>query len=67
MRQESCLHIYRNIPEKNLLQFDSVDAWSEQRFSLNVVERVIPINESPVIRSVPVEQIRMENIYRYKN
>jgi hypothetical protein len=66
-RRRNCLCIYRNIPEKNLLQFDSVDAWSEQRFSLNVVERVIPVNESPVIRSVPVELIRLENIYRYKN
>jgi hypothetical protein len=60
------LHFYRNIPEKNLLQFDFLGAWSEQRFTLNVVERVIPVNESPVIRSVPIEQIRLENIYRYK-
>jgi hypothetical protein len=60
------LYFCRNIPEKNLLQFDTVGAWSEQRFTLNVVERVIPVNESPVIRSVPVEQIRLENIYRYK-
>ncbi|MDR1486302.1 MAG: hypothetical protein LBT09_15975 [Planctomycetaceae bacterium] len=55
-----------NIHEKILLQFDSVGAWSEQRFTLNVLERVIPVNESPVIWSVPVEQIRLENIYRYK-
>jgi hypothetical protein len=65
-RRRNCLHFYRNFPEKNLRQFDSVGAWSEQRFTLNVVERVIPVNESPVIRSVPVEQIRLENIYRYK-
>jgi hypothetical protein len=65
-RRRNCPCIYRNIPEKNLLRFDSVGAWSEQRFTLNVVERVIPVNESPVIRSVPVEQIRLENIYRYK-
>jgi hypothetical protein len=65
-RRGCCLYFYRNILEKNLLQFDFLGAWSEQRFTLNVVERMIPVNESPVIRSVPVEQIRLENIYRYK-
>jgi hypothetical protein len=65
-RRGRCLYFYREVLEKNLLQFDSVGTWSEQRFTLNVVERVIPVNESPVIRSVPVEQIRLENIYSYK-
>jgi hypothetical protein len=65
-RHRNYLHIYRNILEKNLLQFDTVGAWSEQRFTLNVVEHVIPVNESPMICSVPVEQIRLDNIYRYK-
>jgi hypothetical protein len=65
-RWGSCLHFYRNFPEKNLRQFDTVGAWSEQRFTLNVVERVIPVNESPMIWSVSIEQIRLENIYRYK-
>jgi hypothetical protein len=65
-RRRICLCIYRNIPENNLLQFDFLGDWSEQRFTLNVVERVIPVNESPVILFVPIEQIRLENIYRYK-
>jgi hypothetical protein len=45
---------------------DSNDAWSEQRFTITAIERVIPTNEPPVITSVPVEQIRLENNYRYK-
>jgi hypothetical protein len=48
-RQGRDLYFRRDILEKILLQFDFLGDWSEQRFTLNVVERVIPVNESPVI------------------
>ncbi|MDR2642854.1 MAG: putative Ig domain-containing protein, partial [Planctomycetaceae bacterium] len=45
---------------------DSKDSWSEQRFTLSVIGREVSGNEPPVITSIPIEQIRLENIYRYK-
>ncbi|MDR0611196.1 MAG: putative Ig domain-containing protein, partial [Planctomycetaceae bacterium] len=47
-------------------QKDSNGAWSEQKFTIQVVERVIATNDPPVIRSVPNEQIRLGNTYSYK-
>jgi hypothetical protein len=55
-RHRSCSHIYSNILKK-IFAIDSIGFWSQPRFTLSVVDRMIPVNESPVIRSVPVAQI----------
>jgi hypothetical protein len=47
-------------------QKDSNGAWSEQKFTIQVVEHVVVTNDPPVIRSVPNEQIRLGNTYSYK-
>ncbi|MDR3108366.1 MAG: hypothetical protein LBU65_01585, partial [Planctomycetaceae bacterium] len=41
-------------------------AWVEQHFTIQVFEPVVITNEPPVIRSVPTEQIRLNDTYQYR-
>ncbi|MCL2622290.1 MAG: putative Ig domain-containing protein, partial [Planctomycetaceae bacterium] len=41
-------------------------AWAEQRFTIQAVAPVEKNSDPPVIRSTPIEQVRIGNVYQYR-